>query len=465
MVQVPRIELADSWLHFVGVGGSGMSALAQYHAARGGRATGSDRAFDRGLHPQIRTSLERAGVEIVAQDGNALGPGCRGVIVSTAVEDTVPDVRLARKLGLPLIHRAELLARYVAERDTVAVTGTSGKSTVAGMIFEILHHGGFEPSILTGGDLVLLRENGQLGNSWAGRGPILVIEADESDGSLVHYEPWLGVLINLQRDHKEPEELAEIFHAFRRRTRGPFVASEDENLDPFSDDALRYGIGRRPGQWLDVLAREIDCGPRGSRFVVDGVQFELPVPGLHNVENALAAITAIRGLDLPLETAAAGLARFRGIVRRFQTVGSAAGIEVIDDFGHNPAKIAATLRTARRCAGRVLAVFQPHGFRPTAFIRKELVDTLVRELRPEDRFWFLDIFYAGGTAERSVTAEEIATEARALGAPVLHAESRDGLVEEIVREARAGDIVVVMGARDPSLTELAERIVEMIEAR
>jgi len=464
MTRVATIEQADSWLHFAGVGGSGMSALAQYHAARGGRATGSDRAFDRGLHPQIRAGLERAGVEIVAQDGSALGRGCRGVVVSTAVESSVPDIRVARELGLPLIHRAELLARYVAERETVAVTGTSGKSTVTGMIFEILHHAGLEPSVLTGGDLVLLREHGELGNAWAGRGPVLVIEADESDGSLVHYEPWLGVLINLQRDHKEPEELAEIFHSFRRRTRGPFVASEDENLDPFADDALRYGVGRRPGQWLDVLAREVDCGPRGSRFVVDGISFELPVPGLHNVENALAAITAIRGLDLPLEVAAAGLARFHGIVRRFQTVGTPRGIEVVDDFGHNPAKIAATLRTARKRAKRVLAVFQPHGFRPTAFIRDELVHTLARELRPEDRFWFLDIFYAGGTAERTVTSEEITAEAKALGAPVSHAGSRDELVAEIVREARPDDIVVVMGARDPSLTNFAERIAEALAA-
>ena len=457
-------EPKDTWLHFVGVGGSGMSALAQYHAARGGRVTGSDRAFDRDLHSDIRGFLERAGVEIVQQDGDGIGASCRGVVVSTAVEDSVPDVKRARELGLPLIHRAELLARYVAERETVAVTGTSGKSTVTGMLFEILHHAGLEPSVLTGGDLVFLREHGQLGNAWAGRGSVLVIEADESDGSLVHYEPWLGVLMNLQRDHKEPEELAEIFHAFHRRTRGPFVVGEYENLDPFADDSLRYGIGRRKGQWLDILATKIDCGPRGSRFEVEGVSFEIPVPGLHNVENALAAIAAIRGLDLPLEAAAVGLSRFRGIVRRFQTVGTPCGVEVVDDFGHNPAKIAATLQAARRRGGRVLAAFQPHGFRPTAFIRKELVSMLAQELRPEDRFWILDIFYAGGTAERTVTSEEIVADAVALGAPVLHAPNRDTLKAAITSEARQGDVVIVMGARDPSLTTLAKDVANAIES-
>ncbi|MEZ4651522.1 MAG: Mur ligase domain-containing protein [Candidatus Eisenbacteria bacterium] len=461
----PFSEPKDTWLHFVGVGGSGMSALAQYHAARGGRVTGSDRAFDRDLHADIRGYLERAGVEIVRQDGGRLDTGCRGVVVSTAVEDSVPDVKRARELGLPLIHRAELLARYVAERETVAITGTSGKSTVTGMVFEILQHAGLEPSVLTGGDLVFLREHGQLGNAWAGRGSVLVIEADESDGSLVHYEPWLGVLMNLQRDHKEPEELAEIFHSFRRRTRGPFVVGEFENLDPFADDSLRYGVGRRKGQWLDILATNIDCGPRGSRFEVDGVPFEIPVPGLHNVENALAAIAAIRGLDLPLETAAAGLSRFRGIVRRFQTIGTPRGIEVVDDFGHNPAKIAATLRAARRRGGRVLAAFQPHGFRPTAFIREELVTMLGEELRPEDRLWILDIFYAGGTAERTITSEAIVAEAAALGAPVFHAPDREGLTETIAAEAQPGDIVVVMGARDPSLTTFARSIVQAIESR
>lgn len=454
-----------SWFHFAGVGGSGMSALAQYHAARGGRATGSDRAFDQGRHPEIRRALEAAGVTIVAQDGASLDASCAAVIVSTAVEETVADVAAARAVGIPLLHRAELLARYVAERETVAVTGTSGKSTVAGMIFEILHRAGREPSILTGGDLVLLREQGRLGNAWSGRGPVLVIEADESDGSLVRYEPWLGVLLNLQRDHKEPAELTEIFHTFRRRTRGPFVVGEQENLDPFADEALRYGVGRRPGQWLDVLAERIELQAHGSRFLVDGVPFTLPVPGLHNVENALAAITAARGLDLGLEETAHGLAHFRGIVRRFQTIGTPRGIEVVDDFGHNPAKIAATLRTARARGARVLAVFQPHGFRPTAFIRAELVATLAEELRPEDRFWLLDIYYAGGTAERTVTAAEIAAEARALGAPVLHVASRDEVVAQVVDDARAGDVIVVMGARDPSLTQLAERIAAEIGAR
>ncbi len=440
-----------------------MSALAQYHAARGGRVTGSDRAFDAGRNARTRQALEAVGAELVPQDGAALSSECDAVIVSTAVEDTIPDIRRAVELEIPRLHRSVLLARYVAEKETIAVTGTSGKSTVVGMIFQILETCGAGPSLLTGGNLVSLSNQGRIGNAHSGPGPHLVIEADESDGSLVHYEAWLGVLLNLQRDHKEPEELAELFHIFRRRTRGPFVTGEDENLDPFSDDAVRFGIGNRSGLSLGFTPEALELHPDHSRFRVQETEFLVPVPGEHNVLNALAAIAAVHSLDLSFHDAAIGLRSYKGITRRFQSLGKAGDVEVIDDFGHNPAKIAATLRTARTRGRRVLAVFQPHGFGPTAFIRDELVEMLQSELRPEDHLWLLDIYYAGGTAERKVHSEEIADQARQGGCPVSYASSRDDWVEQVRRDAQPGDIVVVMGARDPSLTDLARTVLEGLQ--
>ena len=200
---------SEGRFHYAGVGGSGMSALAQFQVQLGGKASGSDRSFDQGGREEARSQLQRLGVQLFPQDGSGVrAPGCAALVVSTAVEETVPDVIAARELGLPILHRSELLAHFVASHRTIAVSGTSGKSTVVAMIFELLRGTGRDPSVITGGDLELLRSEGLWGNAWRG-GELLVIEADESDGSLVRYEPAVGVVLNLQKDHKpEPEVLA-----------------------------------------------------------------------------------------------------------------------------------------------------------------------------------------------------------------------------------------------------------------
>ncbi len=463
-----------SWLHFAGIAGSGMSALAQFHVRTGGFASGSDRSFDRGGAGAIRAALEALGIRIVPQDGSfpesARIPGaCAGMVVSTAVEETVPDVRTARAHGIPILHRSELLARFVSDRRTIAVTGTSGKSTVTAMIFEILRGVGRDPSVITGGDLVLLQEQGHLGNAWAGSSDLLVIEADESDGSLTRYAPWAGVLLNLQRDHKEPEELAGIFRVFRERTRGPFLAAEDANLDPFASGAVRFGLGEA----ADVRAVDIDLGPDGSRFAVLGppvsgirpfARFELPSPGLHNVRNAVAAIGACLACGVPLEKMPPALRGFRGVGRRFQVVGRARGIEVVDDFAHNPEKIRAALATARMRAGRILAVYQPHGFGPTRFLRDGLIEAFAEMLGPGDHLYMPEIFYAGGTAARDISSKDIVEAVAARGVPASFGEDRPSLVPQIAAEAAAGDCVLVMGARDPSLTTFCRDILAAVEA-
>lgn len=521
------------WYHFAGVAGSGMSALAQFHALRGGLATGSDRFFDRPngvsgsaanetVEParshapederqdlredrrdlvDLRSRLEACGIVITPQDGTGLtGPGgsCDALIVSTAVEDSVPDVGAARARGVPVLHRSELLARFVREHRTVAVTGTSGKSTVTAMIFEILVAAGLDPSVITGADLDGLRESGLPGlsgtsgslglpgssgmpgrpglpgNAWAGHGDLLVVEADESDGSLVRYEPWAGVVLNLQRDHKEPEELAEIFRTFRARTRGPFVIGEEANLDYLAEGAIRFGFGERCG----LRAQEISLDGDGSRFILqarpatgapEGETAEvcLPVPGLHNVANAAAAAAAARVCGVTLATAATALAGFRGVARRFRLLGAARGVEVVDDFAHNPEKIAAAIAAARLRTdprrGRLLAFFQPHGFGPTRFLRDGLIEVLARSLTKQDRLFMPEIFYAGGTASRDISSSEITEAVCARGVPAIFRRTRDELVGPIVAEAQSGDLVLVMGARDPSLTGFARTILRRLE--
>ncbi len=452
---------ACSHFHYAGVAGSGMSALAQFQAMLGGTATGSDRTLDRGGAGAIRAALERAGVSIVPQDGSGVAGGCDALIVSTAVEDTVPDVQAARAAGVPIIHRSELLAALVASRRTIAVTGTSGKSTVVAMIFELLRAVGHDLSLVTGGDLLVLADAGYLGNAWVGRSALLVVEADESDGSLVRYAPAIGVVLNLDRDHKEESEVRAMFETFRARTREAFVVGEGENLAHMRSGALVFGYG----DGAAVRATAIELSAEESEFTVEGTRFRVPVPGRHNVENALAALAACRAAGVEIGALAAPLARFRGVGRRFQVLGSARGVTVVDDFAHNPAKIRAALAAAHlRRPRRVLAVYQPHGFGPTRFLRHDLVAAFAEALRPDDRLWFLDIFYAGGTVTPDISATDLGADLEARDVPAAVAPDRGALVASLVAAAGPGDLVLVMGARDPSLTELCQDILLALAA-
>src|SRR5262245_1272837 len=450
---------AGGRFHYAGLGGAGMSALAQFQVMTGGAASGSDRAFDRGERAEMRAQLERLGIEVMPQDGSGIGSDCAALIVSTAVEDQVPDVAAARAANIPIVHRSELLAYFVGDHRSIAVTGTSGKSTVAAMIFAVLSGAGRDPSIITGADLPELQEQGLPGNAFAGRSDLLVVEADESDGSLVRYAPSIGVILNLQRDHKEIEDVAAMFAILRAKAREGLIVGDAENLDAFAGGALRFGLSER----ADVRGEDVALGPDSSRFRVGDVVFELPVPGAHNVVNALAAIATAGVLGVPLAEMAAPLRAFRGIGRRFQTVGKVHGVEIIDDFAHNAEKIAAAIRTAKLRANRVLAIYQPHGYGPTRFLRRDFVTTFARELGAQDRLWMLEVFYAGGTATRDFSAADIVAEIGARGIAAEFAPSREWLVQRIAGEAKAGDLVLVMGARDPSLTALARAILAGVE--
>ena len=447
-------DLYGGRFHYAGLGGSGMSAIAQFQAMTGGRVSGSDRAFDHGERADVRAQFEALGIGVFPQDGSGVGDDCAALVVSTAVEEQVPDFAAAKAQNVPVVHRSEMLAQFVARFRSIAVTGTSGKSTVTGMTFEILRGAGRDPSVITGGDLPVLQAEGLIGNACAGQSDLLVVEADESDGSLVRYTPAVGVILNLQRDHKEMDEVAAMFATLRARARETLVVGDDENLDQFAGGALRFGLSARAA----VRGQDIVPGPYSSAFRVEDVKFEVPVPGLHNVMNALAAIAAARAVDVPLAEMAEPLSRFSGIGRRFQTVGCKSGIEVVDDFAHNAEKIAAAIRTAKLRGTRVLAIYQPHGYGPTRFLWQDFVRTFTGELSPDDRLWMLEVFYAGGTATRDFSAADIVDEIKAHGTDAAFAPSRDWLIERLAENAKEGDVILVMGARDPSLTAFAREI-------
>lgn len=450
-----------SRIHYAGIGGSGMSALAQFQVMAGENVSGSDRAFDHDAQDELRPKLERLGIVIHPQDGSGVGEDCKALVVTSAVESTVPDYVQAKKLGIPLIHRSEILAEFVNTYRTVAIGGTSGKSTVVAMIFEILHRLAYHPSIITGGNLVLLEEKGLPGNAWFDDSDILIVETDESDGTITRYNPSIGVILNLSKDHKEVHEIEEMFVKFRNNTNGAFIAGEDQNLATIAKNASVFGFGEHAA----IRAKDVKIYPSYSEFKVNNVHFKIPVPGTYNVKNALAAITACHTLGVPLTDMMQPLEQFRGVGRRFQSLGIVNGVEVIDDFAHNPAKIRAVIGTAQLRAKRVLAVFQPHGFSPTRFLRADLVDAFVTVLRQEDKVWLPEIYYAGGTTKKDFSASDIVKEIASHGKQAAFESSREMLATRLAEEAREGDVILIMGARDPSLSRFAKSVLYTLKVK
>jgi UDP-N-acetylmuramate--alanine ligase len=355
-----------------------------------------------------------------------------------------------------VIHRSELLARFVAEKRTLAVAGTSGKSSVVAMIFEVLRAAGRDPSVLTGGEILSLRTRGGLGNAWAGGGDLLVVEADESDGSLVRYEPAVALVTNVSRDHQAIDETRSLFERFCARAREATVVGEDPSLAALAEGATVFGLG----ETASLRAQDVEIDPSGGAFTVEGVRFRTSAPGRHSVLNALAAIAVCRTVGVALDEMVAPLASFSGVARRFETVGTARGVTVIDDYAHNPSKIAAAIAAAK-LRGPVVAIWQPHGFGPMRTLLEDLARAFATSLGPGDRLHLLDIYFAGGTAKRDVSSEDLAARVRDLGVAA-KVTAKGALPSAVAGEVRSGDVVLVMGARDPTLTALARRVLAEI---
>ncbi len=412
--------------YFVGVAGTGMSGLSQYQVMRGGMSAGSDRAIDQGLARDIVEKLISAGVQVVPQDGESLTKEFDVLVVSTAIEDTVPEVQKAKELGIPVIHRSEYLADITSKHKTISVAGTNGKSTVTAMIFDILDYAGISPSLLTGANLVRLEEQGLIGNCFIGNSDWLVIEADESDGSLTRYSSEIGVLLNMDRDHKEPDELKRYFSTFKLNSSSFILNGDKNNLIDFRIDSTLFHTKKITNSILE---------PDRSSFHYKEIDFSLPIPGLHNIENALAAVTACEKVGAKPEICAEALQQFKGVTRRFQLIGTRKNIRVIDDYAHNPAKVSAAIKTAQLAGGRILAFFQPHGFGPTRFMKNELIESFADALNGKDILWMPEIYYAGGTADKSISSKEIVSGIVERGREARFVSKRDDIIPEIVSSA------------------------------
>jgi len=446
-------------IHFVGIGGIGMSALAQLHAMSGDEVTGSDRLINNGFNKlPVWESLKKLGVKIYPQDGSGIDEATNVVVLTTAIEPDNIEIARAKQLAIPILHRSDLLAKHVKESWTIAVSGTSGKSTTTAMLFEILKHAGKDPSLITGGILLSLQEQGYFGNIYKGKSNILVIEADESDGTLVNYHPKIGLMLNLAKDHKELDILKGYFQKFSINC-DTFIINEDEkSLKEIAGAYKTFGL-----QHGDTKVQNLKLDAFGSDFTIDDVPFRLNIIGEHNVKNAVAAVSAARQCGVDLKTAAAALENFKGVHRRFNTVGIKNQIEVIDDFAHNPHKLAATLKAAHLRGKRVLAFFQPHAFSSVQLLLKEFIEEFAANIKPSDTLWLGEVYYAGGTIPPGISSRLIYEGLKHRGVNVKFLHTRNETAADIAAAAQPGDIILVLGARDLTLTDYARQILSLIK--
>jgi UDP-N-acetylmuramate--alanine ligase len=462
---------------FVGIGGSGMMPLAMILAGTGAKVAGSDRTRDQDRLPAKFADLRAKGVALFPQDGSGIVSDRQIVVASAAVESTVADIVAADAVGATRMSRADLLARlFNAAALPIGVAGTSGKSTVTGMIGWILHETGLDPTVMNGAVMKnFASADAPFASALVGAGEAFVSEVDESDGSIALYWPRIAVLNNVSLDHKSLDELRTLFGDFIAR-----AATAVINLDNGDGAALAmtlpperrltFRIGDAPGDAADLVALGLVERPFGVDFSLSErgaapVAVSLQVPGRHNVSNALAAIGAVRAAGVPLAEAARAIGGFTGLRRRMDLVGTADDIAVIDDFGHNPDKIAATLDTLHAFPGRLLVLFQPHGYGPLKVMRRELVATFAGKLGPDDLLVLPDPVYQGGTVARDVTSADIVADIAATGRAALHIPARAAAAAHLVAQARPGDRIVVMGARDDTLSQLAADMLAMIANR
>lgn len=461
-------SLIDQPWFFCGIGGSGMLPLALILKSKGARIAGSDRSLDQGRTPEKFAWLESLGFDLHPQDGSGITSAEQILVASAAVEDTVPEMVRAAQLGCRKMRRAELLSTlFNAAPVSIAVGGTSGKSTVTGMLGWILTACGRDPTIMNGAVMKNFAgpdapfASARVGGAEAP----FVSEVDESDGSIAAYRPTIAVLNNVSLDHKSMEELRGLFGDFLARAGAAVVNLDDPESAALASRALggtlTFGIESSRADIRVVkgsvaesllgIGATIELRSTGERHALS-----LKVPGRHNLSNALAALAAAHAAGVPLADAVQALGDYAGLARRFDVVGtSPGGVTVIDDFGHNPEKVAATLATLKAHPGRVIAFFQPHGYGPLRQIGAELAEVLATRLGAEDHTILCDPVYFGGTVDRSVGSERIVSLIRAHGGMAEHIPGRADCAARMVELARSGDRIVIMGARDDTLSAFA----------
>ncbi|MDT7043344.1 UDP-N-acetylmuramate--L-alanine ligase [Candidatus Nitronereus thalassa] len=440
-------------IHLVGIGGSGMSGIAEVLLTLGYKVTGSDLA-----QSDTTRRLESLGGKIFIGHEASHVEGAQVVVISSAVELTNPEVLAARANVVPVIPRAEMLAELMRLKFGVAIAGAHGKTTTTSLVASVLAHAGLDPTFVVGGKVNAMGTHARLGRS-----DLLIAEADESDGSFLRLSPSIAVVTNIDREHLNHygtmENLETAFLEFANKV--PFygvaiLCSDDPCLRTFFPKMVKryltYGLNEMADQIQpDVFATDVDITGRISNFraYFRGKKlgpFRLNIPGRHNVSNALAAIAVGLELDVPVDLIRKGLASFAGVERRFHIRGEKTGIVVVDDYGHHPTEIRCTIAAAKTAwPGRVIVLFQPHRYSRT----KDLAQEFAEAFEQADVVYVTDIYSAGETPIPGVTGEGLVQRIQSTGHPsVTWVEKKEELVHHLMPTLCAGDVVLTLGAGD-----------------
>ncbi len=448
-------------VHFVGIGGIGMSAIAEVLLTLGYQVSGSD------LKPgPITDRLAKLGATIYTGHTAANAAGAKAVVVTSALDAANPEVEEARKLQIPIIPRGELLAELMRLKFGIAIAGSHGKTTTTSMIASILNAADMDPTVVVGGRVAGMQGS----NARVGKSAILVVESDESDGSFLKLAPILAVVTNIDREHLDHyaslEEIQEAFTEFVNKV--PFYGAailcmEDKSIQQIFPLIRRRTVTYGRSAQVDLEVQNVVVSPSGSDFSVrrrdDTLgDFHLEVPGVHNVLNAAAAIGVALELDISLSNIRQGLSSFSGVDRRFSVRGVERGITVIDDYGHHPTEIKATLAAAKLSRYRQIHVlFQPHRFTRT----KHLIDEFGTAFHQADDLYLLDIYAASEPPIDGITAQTLLDKVRSYGHRSAHyVPTLEKGIEDIAGAAEPGDLILTLGAGNVS--QAAEKILEQL---
>lgn len=422
--------------HLVGIGGVGMSALAEFLSDRGEEVTGSDRFLDHHTAVASLACLRARGIRLYPQDGSGVQDDTDRVLVSTAIEADNPDLTMAKKRGIPVVHRARALAEGLSRQKLIAVAGTCGKSSTTAILGHLFEVAGASPTVVNGAPCINWISPMRTGAVLSGTGEYCIAEVDESDRSLLDFKPEAAILLNVSADHFPLAESNALFERFLSQVKG--VVVDGRKLPPPENV--------RAGDW-------------SVSFTLDGQELTLPIPGLHNAWNAAAACRLAKELGVSACCFPEALASFRGVSRRLELVGtSPLGYRAVDDYAHNTEKIRACLRTLQARAARVLAIWRPHGYQPLRAMWGDLKTMFGQTLRRTDRLLVLPIFDAGGTTRRDISSKDFVAELVREGCSAEYAETPECARDRARAWAEDGDILVTLGARDPGLPGLCRSL-------
>lgn len=451
-------------ISFCGISGNGVSALAQIMAKKGFEVRGSDRSFDNGGDVERKKALEEVGIKIYPQDGSAITDDVETLYVSTAVEDSIPDVQAAKEKNIEIKTRPDLLAELFHQyTHNIAVSGTSGKTTTTAMIGYALDKLGLKPCMINGGFLQNYADQKGIPNIIYNEGDICVIEADESNGTIEKYHPYIGLINNIGIDHKSLEELKKLFNDFAARCKfGVLVNLDCDNCKDIKHPTKKTFTFSLNDSKADYFAYNIEAIPGGTKYSIDGKSFKINLIGRFNVSNALAAIAICNMMGIDKFDVAKALEGFLGTQRRLEVIGTRKDITLIDDFAHNPDKVLASVTALKDYQGRLIVMFQPHGFAPMKMTGKDIIKSFAAKLEKEDILIMPDIYFVGGTADKSISSKDLIEQALSLGVNAQYIPERKDVEKFILSNVKAGDRVVIMGARDNSLSEFCRQILKEI---